>query len=40
MDYDATRYEVMNLGTQEPVSLTELVGALEQTLGLKATVKH
>ncbi len=37
MDYEATPYEVVNLGNNRTVSLSEMVQALEDVLGVKAT---
>lgn len=36
MDYCASAYEIINLGGDQPVTLTELVAALEETLGRQA----
>src|SRR5688572_9415527 len=40
MDYDATSYEVVNLGNNRTVSLAEMVQALEDVLGVKATLER
>lgn len=39
MDYDATPYEVINLGNNRPVTLADLVHALEEALGVKAQLR-
>ncbi|HEY8450585.1 MAG TPA: NAD-dependent epimerase/dehydratase family protein [Bacillota bacterium] len=39
MDYTATRYEVINLGSDRAVSLRELIAALEQVLGIRARIE-
>ena len=38
MDYEATRYEVINLGESRTVSLSELIGLLERELGREARI--
>lgn len=38
MRYDASPYEVINLGNHRSVTLAELVGALERTLGVRARI--
>lgn len=38
MDYRASLYEIINLGSDQPVTLSELVSALEKVLGRKATL--
>lgn len=40
MDYRAGDYEVINLGGDQPVTLSELVAALEGALGAKAVLNH
>lgn len=40
MEYDKTNFEVINLGNNRAVSLYELVRALEQVLGVKATLER
>ena len=40
MDYEATRYEVVNLGNNRTVSLSELVQELEQVLGVEAKLER
>lgn len=40
MDYDKTNYEVINLGNNDRVSLSELVRSLEQALGVKAQLNR
>lgn len=40
MDYDATSYEVVNLGNNYTIHLTELVSKLEKTLGVTAKLDH
>jgi len=40
MDYDATPYEVVNLGNNRTVSLSEMVEVLENVLGVKAKFEH
>lgn len=40
MDYDATPYEVVNLGNNRTVSLAELVQQLERALGVEATIER
>jgi UDP-glucuronate 4-epimerase len=37
LGYDATPFEVINLGNGSPVSLLEMVNALEEVMGIKAT---
>lgn len=39
IDYSATAYEVINLGNNRPVSLMEMVGTLEDALGVRARVE-
>lgn len=39
MDYDATRYEVINLGGGRPVTLLEMVHALEGAMGKQARIQ-
>lgn len=39
MDYTASPYEVINLGNNRTVSLLEMIGALEQALGVKAQLR-
>jgi UDP-glucuronate 4-epimerase len=38
MDYDASPYEVINIGNNTPVSLGQLIGTLEDALGLPAAI--
>lgn len=38
IDYDATLYEVVNLGESRTVSLSELIGLLERELGREAVI--
>src|SRR5690606_3819566 len=40
MDYEATQYEVVNLGNNQTVSLSEMVRALERILGVKARIER
>lgn len=40
MDYEATQYEVVNLGNNQTVSLSEMVQALERILGVKAKIER
>jgi len=40
MDYDETPYEVVNLGNNRTVSLSEMVRALEDVLRVKATIER
>lgn len=40
MDYQATRYEVVNLGNNRAISLSEMVEALEKALGVEAKLEH
>jgi UDP-glucuronate 4-epimerase len=40
MNYDRSLYEVINLGNDRTVELSELIPAMEQTLGVKARVRH
>lgn len=40
MQYRATSYEVVNLGQGRPVTLSELIGALEKVLGVTAIRKQ
>jgi UDP-glucuronate 4-epimerase len=39
MRYDGSPYEVINLGNNDTVSLSRLLGALEQVLGVKAVIQ-
>ncbi|CEP68829.1 NAD-dependent epimerase/dehydratase [Moorella glycerini] len=39
MNYNATPYEVINLGNNSTVSLLEMINALEETLGVKAKLE-
>ncbi len=38
MDYDQSKYEVINLGESRTVELRELIGLLEQALGRQAEI--
>jgi UDP-glucuronate 4-epimerase len=38
MDYRRSRYEVVNLGNNQTVALTEMIEALEKALGVKAVI--
>jgi UDP-glucuronate 4-epimerase len=40
MDYDRTPYEVVNLGNDRTVTLMEMIGGLEQTLGVTARIER
>lgn len=40
MDYDRTRYEVINLGNNQTVTLSEMIAALEEALGVRAIVER
>ncbi|HEX8848350.1 MAG TPA: NAD-dependent epimerase/dehydratase family protein [Gemmatimonadaceae bacterium] len=40
MDYTASQYEIINLGNSCTVSLRELIGALEEVLGVDAVVEQ
>jgi UDP-glucuronate 4-epimerase len=40
VDYDRTRYEVINLGNDRTVTLTEMIGELERALGVTAKVNR
>jgi UDP-glucuronate 4-epimerase len=40
LDYNGDRYEVFNLGNSTPISLDNLVTALEAALGVKATIRR
>lgn len=40
MDYSNTQYEVINLGNNRTVSLSEMISALEQALGKKALIER
>ncbi len=40
MDYCTRAYEIINLGGDQPVTLTELVAALEEALDRKAVLNH
>src|SRR5690606_27553882 len=40
MDYDETPYEVVNLGNNRTVSLSEMVRALEECLGVQAKLER
>lgn len=39
MDYEGSMYEVINLGSGQPIRLLEMVKALEEALGVKAEVE-
>ena len=39
MDYTASMYEIVNIGSREVVTLTELIAALEKVSGLRASVQ-
>lgn len=38
MEYKATDYEIINLGRGEPVYLKDMIGAIEEALGKKASI--
>jgi len=40
LDYDATDYEIINLGNSHAVKLLDMVRALEQALGKQANLEH
>lgn len=40
MAYDASRYEVFNLGNNQTVTLNEMVSGLEQALGVRAVLER
>jgi UDP-glucuronate 4-epimerase len=40
MDYDATRYEIINLGNTQAISIREMIAGLEDALGIKALVEY
>jgi UDP-glucuronate 4-epimerase len=40
LDYDRERYAIMNLGCGRTVSLREMLGALEDVMGMRARVDH
>ena len=40
MTYTATRYEVINLGNTHAVSLREMIGTLEEALGVTASIER
>src|SRR5690606_29407668 len=40
IDYETTRYEVVNLGNSCTISLSEMVQALEKTLGVEADLQR
>ena len=40
MKYDKTPFEIINLGSQNPVTLDELVQYIEEELGKKAMINH
>jgi UDP-glucuronate 4-epimerase len=40
VDYTASPYEVINLGNTRTVTLTEMIGGLEQALGVGATIER
>ena len=40
LDYDGPLYDVFNLGESETVQLKDLIAAIENTLGKKATINH
>ena len=40
IEYDRTRYEVVNLGNNQTVTLNEMIASLEDALGLRARVER
>jgi UDP-glucuronate 4-epimerase len=40
MGYDGSRYEVINLGNNQTVTLTEMIGGLEAALGTRARIER
>lgn len=40
MRYDKSNFEIINLGNNYSVSLTELIGAIEKVVGKKAVIEH
>jgi UDP-glucuronate 4-epimerase len=40
MEYTRTRYEVINLGNNQTISLREMISALEKTLGISAKIER
>lgn len=40
MDYDGKLFEVINLGNNQTVSLTEMIASLEDALGIKANINR
>jgi UDP-glucuronate 4-epimerase len=40
MEYGDLRYEIINLGSSQTVSLQEIVNTLERVLGVKACIEH
>ena len=40
LDYEATNYEIFNLGNNHPISLSELVETIESVVGIKAVIER
>jgi len=40
MDYEGTPYEVFNLGSGRPITVLEVVQALEEVLGVKVRIEY
>jgi UDP-glucuronate 4-epimerase len=40
MEYDATGYEIINLGNRQAISMREMIAGLEDALGVKAIIEH
>jgi UDP-glucuronate 4-epimerase len=40
IDYSGSQYEIINLGNNHPVSLTDLIRTIEDVSGMKATIRE
>ena len=40
MEYDDTRYQIINLGSGQPITLTTMIDTLEEVLGIEAERHH
>lgn len=40
MDYDKSMYEIINIGNNSPITLSDLIYGLEETLGVKALIER
>ncbi|NTW49663.1 MAG: NAD-dependent epimerase/dehydratase family protein [Chlorobiales bacterium] len=40
MDYDKSMYEIINIGNNSPIKLSDLIQGLEETLGIKAVIQR